>query len=114
MSRYRVQAGKYRYPAQIQQRQKAQDSYGATINDWVTVLNTRVGVSPMSGREFFEQKVENPELFHRVFMRYVRNVVTPDMRVLYDGRTFLIDAVIDYQEKHQELQLICRELIENE
>lgn len=114
MSRNRVQAGKYRYPATIQRRQFGQDQYGATVNDWATVLNVRVGVSPLSGREFFEKEVENPELIHRIYMRYIRNTVTPDMRILYDGRIFLINAVIDYQERHQELQLVCKELIEDE
>jgi SPP1 family predicted phage head-tail adaptor len=114
MSRSRVNAGKYNKPATIQKRQMGQDSYGATVNDWVTILNARVGVSPLSGREFFEEHVENPELIHRIYMRYIRNTVTPDMRVLYDGRTFLIEAVIDYQERHTELQLVCKELIENE
>jgi SPP1 family predicted phage head-tail adaptor len=114
MSRNRVQAGKYRYPATIQKRQMGQDGYGSTTQDWITVLNARVGVFPISGREFFEQHVENPELTHKVYMRYIRNTVTPDMRILYDGRTFLIHSVIDYQERHTELQLICKELIENE
>jgi SPP1 family predicted phage head-tail adaptor len=112
--RSKIQAGKYRYPAQIQQRQMAQDQYGESINDWATVLNVRVGVSPSTGTERFLEHEEFNQISHRVYMRYVRNVVTPDMRILYDGRTFLIEAVIDYQERHQELQLMCRELIENE
>jgi SPP1 family predicted phage head-tail adaptor len=113
MSRH-VQAGKYRFPATIQKRQMGQNSYGETTQDWSTVLSVRVGVSPISGREFFDKEAINPELTHKVYMRYVRNVVTPDMRILYDGRTFLINSVIDYQEKHMELQLICKELINNE
>lgn len=114
MRNNRIEAGKYKYPAQLQKRQMGQNSYGETTQDWATVLNVRVGVSPISGREFFANDNVNNEITHRVYMRYVRNVVTPDMRIVYDNRNFLITAVIDYMERHKELQLMCKELIENE
>lgn len=109
-----IEAGKYRYPATIQKRNMGQDSYGGTIQDWVKVIDVRVNVAPISGREFFDKEVINPELTHKITMRYVRNVVTPDMRIIYDGRTFLITSIIDFQERHMELQMICKELVNNE
>lgn len=114
MSKYRIQAGRYRQVISIQQRQFGQNSYGETIQDWTNVfINVRAGVAPIAGREFFDKEAVNPEITHRVHMRYVSGV-KPDMRIIYGTRTLIITSVIDYQERHLELQLMCKELIDNE
>lgn len=110
----RIEAGRYNEVATIQERQFGQNGYGETTQDWTNVITIRCGVFPISGREFFDKEAVNPELTHKVYMRYVRNVVKPDMRILYDNRIFLITSIIDYQERHMELQLVCKELINNE
>jgi SPP1 family predicted phage head-tail adaptor len=114
MKKRMIQAGNYRYPATIQKRNMGQNSYGETIQDWVDVMTVRVNVAPLYGREFFDKESVNSELTHKITMRYVRNIVTPDMRILYDGRTFSISSIIDYQEQHRELQMVCKELVSNE
>lgn len=35
--------------------------------------------------------------------------ITPDMRIMYAGRVLNIVSVIDPEEAHRELQLMCKE-----
>jgi SPP1 family predicted phage head-tail adaptor len=110
MTRYRVQAGKYRSPVSIQQRQFGEDSYGSTTEDWITVYETRAGIFPLSGSEFFKADEINAQITHKIQMRYLPNV-TPDMRILYNNRVFMITSVINFQERSVELQMYAKEIL---
>ena len=41
-------------------------------------------------------------------MRYLPGI-TPDMRILYDGRTLFIESALDIDERHRELTIVCYE-----
>jgi SPP1 family predicted phage head-tail adaptor len=110
MSLFRIQAGKYRLPVTIQQRQFTQDSYGSTTEDWTTIYTTRAAILPLTGSEMFKADEINAQITHRIQLRYLPNV-TPDMRILYNDRVFWITSVVNYQEKCVELQLYARELV---
>jgi len=65
-------------------------------------------VSPMSGREYEESQKLRAETTYKISTRFFRNI-TPDMRILYDGREFEIVSVLDLNERHEELQIIAVE-----
>jgi SPP1 family predicted phage head-tail adaptor len=110
MTRYRVNPGKYRQPITIQQRQFTQDSYGSTTEDWVDVYQTRAGIFPLSGSEFFKADEINANITHKIQLRYLSGV-TPDMRILYNNRVFWITSVVNFQEHNVELQLYAKEIV---
>ena len=110
MSKYRINAGKYRVPVTIQQRQFNEDSYGSTTEDWTDIIHVRAGIFPLSGSEFFKANEINAEITHRVHIRYVPGI-TPDMRVVLNGRNLMITSVTNYQERNIELQMYCKELV---
>lgn len=110
MTRYRINPGKYRQPITIQQRQFTQDSYGGTTEDWVTVYETRAGIFPLSGSEFFKADQINAQVTHKIQFRYL-NGVTPDMRILFNNRVFQITSVVNFQEHSIELQLYAKEIV---
>ncbi len=66
-------------------------------------------VRAVSGREFFAAAQVQAEQLQRITIRY-RTGVTAAMRVAWAGRLFDITAVIDWRERHEALQLMCREL----
>lgn len=69
-------------------------------------------VEPINGRERFLAQQMTPELTHKITVRYCRGyTVTPAWQVIYDGRTFGIDAVIDREERHVYLELLCKEIV---
>lgn len=110
MSKYRINAGKYRQPVTIQQRQFGEDSYGSTTEDWADIVKTRAGVFPLNGSEFFKADEINSEITHRVHLRYVPGV-TPDMRVVLNDRHLMITSIVNYQERNIELQMYCKEIV---
>lgn len=113
--RYKIEAGKYHQPAQLQKRQMGQNGYGETVEDWTLVSTIRCSVQPINGKEFFTKESVNPEITHRIRMRHTPSMIpTPDMRIVYMNRIFMITSVIDYMEGHNEIQMICKELINHE
>jgi SPP1 family predicted phage head-tail adaptor len=79
----------------------------STFTDLATVW---ASVEPINGREFFAADTVNSEISVRIKIRY-RSGIIPAMRIVYSTRTFEIISIIDYMERHTELQLMCKELI---
>jgi SPP1 family predicted phage head-tail adaptor len=110
LTRYRINPGEFRHVIVFQKKSGVQNSYGETSNDWVDVIKTRVGIFPVSGKEFFAAETVNSEVTHKVNLRYLPGI-TSDMRIKFGERFFSIISVINFQEKNIELQLLCKELI---
>ena len=104
-----MQAGRLRHRITIQEPVTARNSYGEAITTWTAVATVWASVEPLSGREFFAAEHVQSEVTHRVRMRW-QSGITPDMRVLFDGRVLTIDAVINYGERRTDLQLMCQEV----
>lgn len=110
----RRDVGFYRLPAELQKRTVAQNGYGESTEEWVTVSHIRCSIEPINGKEFYAVETVNSELTHRVRLRHAKSlVITPDMRILYNNRILIITSVIDYLEQHEEVQLMCKELVGN-
>jgi SPP1 family predicted phage head-tail adaptor len=104
-----MQAGKLRHRITIQEPVTARNNYGEAITTWTAVATVWASVEPLSGREFFAAEHVQSEVTHRVRMRW-QSGITPDMRVLFEGRVLKIEAVINYSERRTDLQLMCQEV----
>ena len=78
--------------------------------EWEDIATTWASINPISGKEYYSAETINSDLTHKIRLRY-RKGITPDMRVLYNGRIFYIVSVINEFERNSTLQLMCRELI---
>ena len=78
--------------------------------DWKDIATTWANINPISGKEYYSAETINSDLTNKIRLRYRRGI-TPDMRILYNGRIFYIVSVINEYEKNTMLQLMCRELI---
>ncbi len=78
--------------------------------DWKDIATTWANINPISGKEYYSAETINSDLTHKIRLRY-RKGITPDMRILYNGRIFYIVSVINEFERNSILQLMCRELI---
>lgn len=103
-------AGRLHHRVTIQEHVTGQDEFGQPIDTWADVATVWAAVEPLRGREYFAAQQVNAEVTARIRTRY-RKGVRPSMRVLYDGRLYDILSVIDPEERHQELQLMCREVV---
>lgn len=83
---------------------------GGEVKEWVPVATVWAAVEPIRGREFFAAHQVNAEVTTRIRIRYLPGVA-PTMRVQFGNRTYDIRTVIDVDERHLELQLMCVEKV---
>lgn len=110
-----LQAGKLRHRIQILQPSSTQDTAGGFTLGNSTVLRTVWGtIESMSGQEKFLARQFESNVTHSVYIRYDKNfLVTSEMQIGYDTRTFQIEAILNPDERHKILQLLCVELNES-
>lgn len=105
-----MNAGKLRHRVTIQQLVKTDDGYGGIVETWQDVATVWAAVEPLRGNERYRAQQVQAELTHKVIMRY-RAGIKPQMRLLYGNRIFEIEAVIDVEERHKWIELLCAETI---
>jgi len=103
-----MRAGLLRKKITIQELSSAQNEYGEAEDTWQEFATVRAGVEPLREREYFEAKQTQSESTKKFRIRYLAGV-TNKMRILYDGKTFDIESVIDTDERHRELVILAVE-----
>ncbi len=106
-----MQAGKLRHRVTIQQLVAGSPQRTATgqhDTTWTDVTTVWAAVGPLSGRRLEAANATWSAVRVEILIRY-RAGVTAGMRVVYGGRYYLIEAIIDPQERHRELRLMCAE-----
>ncbi len=90
----------------------AVDEFGAPNTTWEELDTIWGAVEPITGREFWAQQQIQSEITTRIRIRY-RNDIVSGMRAEYNGKIYTIKYIIDNQESHKELQLMCSEGVIN-
>lgn len=72
--------------------------------------NVAASVEPLEGNELLRAEQFESTLTHRVRTRYYAGV-RPHWRIQYGSRVFDIKHVIDPEERHRELEMMCQELV---
>ena len=67
-------------------------------------------IDPISGREFYAAEQSQSEVSHKVRCRY-RTGLDTAMRIVYGRRKFKIISIIDWEERHESLLIMCKELV---
>jgi len=106
-----MNAGYLRHRCWIKQPTVTTDSYGDVSTSWGTVTVCWGALEPLRGREWIESGMENSDITAKFRMRYYSGI-RPTMQLYYGSRTFQITSVIDPNERHRELELRLRELVE--
>jgi SPP1 family predicted phage head-tail adaptor len=82
---------------------------------WSEVEPVWASIEPLTGKERYDAQRNNPELTHKIVMRYIV-LLTPRMRIKYDDpdeglRYFGIESMADVREARRELHLMCSEQV---
>lgn len=101
---------KLRHRVTIQNKVTLPDGYGGVTSTWQDVATVWASVEPLNGRELYAAQQVKAELSHRVRIRYMSGI-KPEMRIAFDNRTFEIEAIIDPEERHESLELLCSEVV---
>uniref|UniRef100_A0A6H1ZJM5 Putative head-tail joining protein n=1 Tax=viral metagenome TaxID=1070528 RepID=A0A6H1ZJM5_9ZZZZ len=68
-------------------------------------------VKPLAGKRYFEASQLSAEVTGEVRIRY-RSDILATMRIVFEGRTLEVVAVKDMQERHRELVIYYREMLD--
>lgn len=106
-----MDAGLLRHRITMQEHKEiGRDQYNNPKSEWVDICRVWASIEPISGREYWASAQTQSEVTHRIRIRYRRGI-KPTMRIIYQGRIFEIETIIDYQERHEYLQLMCKEVV---
>lgn len=106
-----MNAGQLRHRVTIQQLTRVEDEGGGHEENWADVATVWAAIKPMRGSERYEAQQVQSTLTHKVTIRY-RAGIKPQMRILYGNRIFEVEAVIDVDERHKWLELLCSEVVQ--
>jgi SPP1 family predicted phage head-tail adaptor len=110
MTKFLQNAGSYRHPITLQKQSQTKNDYGEKVPTWTDFAQSRAGIYPISGKDFIASAEVNSEVTTKINLRYIPGV-TADMRVKFGERIFKIIAVMNFQERNKEIQLMCKEMI---
>ena len=87
---------------------ETQDTFGEPIRTWTTSETVWASVEPLTGRERFQAQQVQPEVTHKVKMRY-NTSVNAKSRLLYGSRVLQVEAVMNPEERNAEFEILCKE-----
>ena len=72
-------------------------------------------IHPYAGKEVVSNRTIIDELTHRVWVRYDKdNLISPQHRIQFTNRgttrTFQINAVMNYMERDNMVEVLCKEI----
>lgn len=109
-----IDAGKLRRRITFQAYDGYLDDNGDIRKDldehWSDVATVWGALDPISGREFYTAEQSQSEVTHKVRIRYRAGLETA-MRIDLSGRKFEIQSIIDWEERHESMLLMCKELV---
>jgi SPP1 family predicted phage head-tail adaptor len=76
---------------------------------WEKFASTWASIRAMTGRDLEKAQQVVAEVTHKVVIRYMPGVLAKMLVQLPDGRIFLIQAIMDPDERKVELWLLCKE-----
>jgi SPP1 family predicted phage head-tail adaptor len=106
-----MRAGQLRHKVVIEKPgTRVDDTMGGGTLPFETHAEVYASIEPLTGNELLRGGQLESTLTHRIRTRYVAGV-RPSYQVRSGSRVFDIDRVIDPEERHRELELICTEQV---
>ena len=106
-----MNAGYLRHRCWIKEPTHTNDGYGGITTTWGTTTVCWGALEPLKGKEWFDSGMENSSITSRFRMRYVSGI-SPTMRLYFGTQEFQIISVIDAGEKHRQMELMVKRLVE--
>lgn len=106
-----LRAGELRHRIDLQSNSgSTRNAFGETAEAWATMAaSLPAKVEPLSGRELFSAQQIQPDISHKVTIRY-RQGLNAKMRVIFGARTFNVEGPPkNVEERNIVIELMCRE-----
>ena len=102
-----MRIGELKDRVKLQRKVASRNTFGEEVVSWVDVATLWAAVKPLSGREIMSQGRAEALVTYRVMLRR-RPDLTPEMRVLWGGRTLAIQSAT---HDERATTLLCSEVI---
>lgn len=103
-----MRAGSLRHQITIQAKSIGTDTYGGPTETWADVATVWAAVEPLSGRELTNAQAVYAETTTKITMRYRAGVIQAT-RIMFGGRYYNIQAIVDTEQRHRELIIMASE-----
>ena len=103
-----MRAGKLHHRVTIQAKSLTVDDYGGAVETWADVASVAASVEPLQGRELASAQTVNAETTTRIGTRYLAGVI-PSNRIIFEGKFYNIQSVVDPELRHRELIIMASE-----
>jgi SPP1 family predicted phage head-tail adaptor len=103
-----MNAGSLRHRVTIQQKAIGVDAFGGATETWTDVVTVWAAVEPMQGRELANAQTVSAETTTKITMRY-RPWVIPANRIVFEGKYYNLQSVVDPGMQHRELIIMASE-----
>lgn len=93
----------------LQSFQTVKDEEGIPTQQWSNTMSLYASVEPLTGREYWLAASTESQNSLKITVRYKKGI-SSDMRLVYNAKNYDIKSVIDPNEAHKELVLMCVEV----
>jgi SPP1 family predicted phage head-tail adaptor len=106
-------AGKFNRRIQIYKITKGRDAAGFPADVEALVLTVYAEVKTTKGFTLIANNTDFEKALTRFTIRYPETVITYDMLIKYKGKTYNIEYINNVDEKNEELELQCKEVMQS-
>ena len=104
-----IPAGKLTKTVDVQRATFIDNEFGEPVETWGVIKSTRASVRPVTGNEQFLVGLKN-EVSHKIDMRFIPQLnLLPSDRIVDVNRVYEIEYILDYNERHQNIQILAKE-----
>jgi SPP1 family predicted phage head-tail adaptor len=104
-----IRAGRLKHRVIIQSPVVAKGAAGGEVITWVHFRTVYAGVEPRTAKQIFTSAQLVSEISHVVIIRFIPGL-SVKQRILYGTRIFEIKNTIDVEEKHERIEIHCKEV----
>jgi SPP1 family predicted phage head-tail adaptor len=113
-----IRSGSLTRPVDVQTRSTTRDSFGGQVSNWTTVKRVYAEVEALTGNERIAAQSVASEVSHRFTVRYDSTLwadpkTAATYRLVYRGRFFNIDAMLNVDESDRTVELLASEGLNN-
>ena len=107
-----IDIGKLNKRITFQKQNASEDKIGQDRHVWIDLKTVWADFYPIRGGEYQEaEKKKREEVTYKAKLRYISGI-DASLRILFRGRIFLIDKVINVDEANYKLEIECTEYVE--
>lgn len=102
-----INSGRLRNKIDIYGKKTITTSIGSDKEVWQKIKTVYAEIRPLRGKEYLESVQLEHSISYKITIRYTK--IDETNYIKYDNRYFNIESVIDVENRHRDIELMCSE-----